>query len=70
MRTELMNIAREHQKTLVELAIAWVLRQSAVTGAIIGTRNEQEARSLPHLLEWKLTDDEIQVIDQILQHSS
>jgi aryl-alcohol dehydrogenase-like predicted oxidoreductase len=68
VRAALMSIAYEHQKTLVELAIAWVLRQSAVTGAIIGIRNEQEARALPHLLEWKLTGDEIQVIDQLLQH--
>ncbi len=67
VRTQLMRIAHEHHKTLVELAIAWILRQSAVTGAIIGIRNEQEARALPHLLEWKLTDDEIQVINQILQ---
>lgn len=69
MCAELMSIAREHQRTLVELAIAWVLRHSAVTGAIIGIRNEQEAQALPRLLEWKLTSDEIQVIDQILQHS-
>lgn len=69
MRTQLVSIAHEHHKTLVELAIAWVLRQSAVTGAIIGIRNEQEARALPHLLEWKLTDEEIQVIDQVLQDS-
>ncbi len=69
MNAKLMSIAHEHQRTLVELAIAWVLRQSAVTGAIIGIRNEQEARALPRLLEWKLTNDEIQVIDQILQHN-
>jgi aryl-alcohol dehydrogenase-like predicted oxidoreductase len=68
-RAALMGIAHGQQKTLVELAIAWVLRQSAVTGAIIGIRNEQEARALPRLLEWKLTSDEIQVIDQLLQRS-
>src|ERR1700694_2542499 len=34
VRAALMQIAHERQKTLAELAIAWVLRQPAVTGAI------------------------------------
>lgn len=65
---ELKSIAHKHHKTLAELAIAWVLWQPAVTSAIIGIRNERDARAMPDLLEWKLTADEIQAIDRVFQH--
>ncbi len=51
---------------MADLAIAWVLRQVALTGAIIGIRNEQEAAEMLGGLNWQLTDQEIQTIEQVL----
>jgi aryl-alcohol dehydrogenase-like predicted oxidoreductase len=53
-------------KTLAELAIAWVLRQQAVTGAINGIRSPHEALAMPGGLNWKLTGQELQTIEEAL----
>ena len=66
LRATLQAIAQGHHKKMVDLAIAWVLRQPALTGAIIGIRSEQEAREMAGGLDWKLTDQELQAIEQAL----
>ena len=59
-------IAQVHLNKMVDLVIAWVLRHPAVTGAIIGIRNEQEAAEMVGGLDWQLTEQEIQAIEQAL----
>lgn len=66
VREKLQVIARDHHKQLIELALAWVLRLPAVTGAIIGIRNEQEARAIGAGMDWKLTAQENEAIEQAL----
>lgn len=66
LRGVLKQIAQEHNKTVAQLAIAWVLSQSAVTGAINGIRSPQEAMEMPGCLDWKLTDQELQTIEKAL----
>ena len=66
LRATLQAIAQDHHKKMVDLAIAWVLRQPALTGAIMGIRSEQEAREMAGGLDWKLTDQELQAIEQAL----
>src|SRR2546423_6865035 len=66
LRAMLPTIAQYHHKNMVDLAIAWVLRQPALTGAIMGIRSEQEAREMAGGINWKLTDQETQVIEQAL----
>ena len=66
VREELQVIARDHHKQLIELALAWVLRLPAVTGAIIGIRNEQEARAIGAGMDWKLTAQENEAVEQAL----
>jgi aryl-alcohol dehydrogenase-like predicted oxidoreductase len=66
VRSTLQAIAQGHHKKMADLAIAWVLRQTALTGAIIGIRNEQEAAEMMGGLDWQLTDQEIQAIEQAL----
>jgi aryl-alcohol dehydrogenase-like predicted oxidoreductase len=68
LRATLTEIAHSHQKTLVDLAIAWVLRQPALTGAIMGIRSEQEARKMAGGVGWHLSDKELEAIEQALQH--
>ncbi len=59
-------IAQDHNKTMAQLAIAWVLRQPAVTGVINGIRSPQEALVMPGCLDWKLTDQELLTIEKAL----
>jgi aryl-alcohol dehydrogenase-like predicted oxidoreductase len=66
IRQKLQTIAQDHQKTLVDLAIAWVLNHSGITGAIMGIRNEQEAMTMANGANWQLTDQEFQAIEQTL----
>ena len=66
LRQILQKIAQDNNKTMAQLAIAWVLRQQSVTGAINGIRSPQEAMAMPGCLEWKLTDQELQIIEEAL----
>jgi aryl-alcohol dehydrogenase-like predicted oxidoreductase len=63
----LAEIAASHQKRLVDLAIAWVLRQPALRGAIMGIRNAQEARTMAGGIGWQLTEEERDTIEQALE---
>ncbi len=51
---------------MAQLAIAWILRQQSVTGAINGIRSPKEALAMPGCLDWKLTDQELQIIEEAL----
>jgi aryl-alcohol dehydrogenase-like predicted oxidoreductase len=51
---------------MAQLAIAWVLRHPAVSGAINGVRSSQEALAMPGGLNWKLTAQELQTIEEAL----
>ena len=66
IRQKLQAIAQDHQQTLVNLAVAWVLNNPSITGAIMGIRNEQEARSMVGGAHWKLTAQEVQVIEHLV----
>jgi aryl-alcohol dehydrogenase-like predicted oxidoreductase len=66
LRATLQSIAQDHHKKMVDLAIAWVLRQPAVTGSIIGIRNPKEALEMSGGLNWKLAHQELQTIEQAL----
>ena len=66
LRAVLQQIAEDHNKTMAQLSIAWVLRQPAVTGAINGIRSPNEALAMPGCLDWKLTDQELQTIEEAL----
>ena len=65
-RDRLQAIARDHHRTLAELAIAWVLRQPAVTGAIIGIRSELDARRMTDAPGWELDDETVEAIEEVL----
>ena len=58
-------IAKRRGQTLAQMAIAWVLRDSRVTSALIGARTvEQLDDSLDALKNSKFTDQELKEIDQ------
>ncbi|PXA04315.1 L-glyceraldehyde 3-phosphate reductase [Coraliomargarita sinensis] len=62
---ELNQIARDRGQSLAQMAISWVLRQSAVTSAVIGaSRVEQIEDLLPTVDAAEFSDEELQAIDQ------
>jgi L-glyceraldehyde 3-phosphate reductase len=64
----LNEIARGRGQTLAQMAIAWVLRDSRVTTALIGARNvEQLDDSLDAVKKLKFTDSELKDIDRHAQ---
>jgi aryl-alcohol dehydrogenase-like predicted oxidoreductase len=42
------------------------LRTPALTGAIMGVRNAHEARAMTAALDWRLSDEEIRAIEQVV----
>ena len=63
----LNELARARGQSLAQLAIAWVLRQPAVTSALIGaSRVAQLENSIASLERLTLSDDELQRIEGVL----
>lgn len=62
----LTPLARHADRTLAELAIAWVLRRSAVTAAIVGARRPDQIDQTALAGDWNLTSAEIDRIEEWL----
>jgi L-glyceraldehyde 3-phosphate reductase len=61
----LNRLAQGRGQTLAQMAIAWVLRDSRVTSALIGARNvEQLDNSLDAMQRPQFSDDELREIDK------
>ena len=61
---ELMRrIGARHGRTAGETAIAWVLRNPAVTAAIVGTRSAAQAQGVLGALEFRLSPEEVAEIE-------
>jgi aryl-alcohol dehydrogenase-like predicted oxidoreductase len=63
VRGTLARIARSHDCSMVDVVVAWELTHPAMTGAIIGIRNEKEAEEMIAGTKLALTRDEMQEID-------
>jgi L-glyceraldehyde 3-phosphate reductase len=64
---QLGEMARQRSQSLAQMAVAWVLRHSAVTSAVIGTsRVEQVEDCVGALGNMSFTDDELEEIDRVL----
>ena len=59
----LQQVGKRHGKSAGEVAIAWTLRQPAVTGAIVGARNAKQVDGVVGGAELKLSDAEIAEIE-------
>ena len=60
----LKNIGRHHGLSAGEIAIAWTLRLSAVTGAIVGGRSPDQVDGIVGAADFRLSKDEIDGIDR------
>jgi aryl-alcohol dehydrogenase-like predicted oxidoreductase len=59
----LRHVGARHGRTPGEVAIAWTLRHSTVTGAIVGARNAKQAEGVMRAGELKLSLEEIAEIE-------
>jgi aryl-alcohol dehydrogenase-like predicted oxidoreductase len=58
--------AEEKGCTAAQLAVAWVVQQPAITGAILGPRNRDQLEGLIPALDVKLTDDDLQFCNTLV----
>jgi aryl-alcohol dehydrogenase-like predicted oxidoreductase len=59
----LQEIARRHNRSAGEVAIAWTLHHPAVTGAIVGARNARQAEGVMRAGDLHLTEEEVNEIE-------
>ncbi len=64
---EIRPIAEKYNKTVAQLAIAWVLRHEVVTSAIVGARRPSQIEETVGGAEWALDEDDIKTIDELLK---
>jgi aryl-alcohol dehydrogenase-like predicted oxidoreductase len=57
------EIANSHNRFVGEVAIAWTLGHSSVTGAIVGARNALQAEEVMRAGDLRLTDEEVNEIE-------
>ena len=63
----LQELAARYDKTVAQLAIAWVLSHPAVTVALVGMRNIKELEENVAAADWKLTAEDKGEIDRICE---
>ncbi len=61
------RIAAEHGKPVVQVAINWSCQHPLVGTILVGVKNEQEALENCAALEWKLSDEEIALLNKTLE---
>src|SRR5271167_3032287 len=66
----LQEIARRHNRSAGEVAIAWTLHHPAVTGAIVGARNARQAEGVMRAGELRLTDEEVTEIETFVAETA
>jgi len=59
----LREIGKRYNRSAGEVAIAWTLHHPAVTGAIVGARNAQQAEGVMRAGELRLTNEEVNEIE-------
>jgi aryl-alcohol dehydrogenase-like predicted oxidoreductase len=66
LRSTLASIGACHQRSAAQVALAWVLSQPAVAGAIVGIRSEGEANQLPGAADLRLSETELEEIESAI----
>jgi aryl-alcohol dehydrogenase-like predicted oxidoreductase len=61
------TIGARHGRSAGEVAIAWTLRNPAVTAAIVGMRSAEQARGVLGAMEFRLSDEEFGEIHRFRQ---
>jgi len=64
---QLKSLARENGRSVAQLAIAWVLRRSEVTTALIGARKPSEIDDSAHAADWRLSPADLARVEEIMR---
>jgi len=59
----LRQVARRHDRSIGEVAIAWTLHNPAVTGAIVGARNARQAEGVMRAGDLDLSNEALNEIE-------
>jgi aryl-alcohol dehydrogenase-like predicted oxidoreductase len=62
----LRPIAGKYDKTVAQLALAWVLRRPEVTSAIVGARRPSQIEETVGGAGWKISQEDLDHIDELL----
>jgi len=63
----LAEVAAGYDKSIAQLAIAWVLGNPAVTVALVGMRNDRELEENVAAADWRLSESDRAEIDRIFE---
>jgi aryl-alcohol dehydrogenase-like predicted oxidoreductase len=66
----LREIAKRHGRSPGEVALAWTLRNPAVTGTIVGARNPRQVDGVMRAGELLLTDKEVNEIEDFFEETA
>lgn len=66
----LREVAKRHSRSPGEVAIAWTLRNPAVTGAIVGARSARQAEGVMRSAELRLSDKEVNEIEEFFEETA
>ena len=66
----LKAIAKRHDKSVAQMAIAWTLGNPAVSVGLVGVRNEWELKENVAAADWKLSADVREEVDAIFAEES
>lgn len=67
----LRPIAKRNNRSLAQLAIAWVLRHQVITAAIVGARRPEQIEGTVAAADWELSTDDVGELETLLaQHSA
>ncbi|MDE2700467.1 MAG: aldo/keto reductase [Gemmatimonadota bacterium] len=64
---ELQSVAADKNMTMVQLAIAWLLRREEVTCVLVGAKNPDQVKEHVGAADVEFSDDELERIEKILQ---
>jgi len=64
---ELAKIAQEHQGSVSQAALNWVLQKPGICSVIIGTRTPAQLEDNLRAMKWMLTDDEMARLDKLTE---
>ena len=65
---KLKPIAGRNNRTLAQLAVAWVLRREEITAAIVGARRPGQITETAPAGDWRLSIEDIEEIEELLEN--
>lgn len=62
---EMEKIAKEHNSSIPQVALRYLLQKPGVTSIVVGARNQQQLEDNLGAASWELTKREMQILDKI-----